>query len=209
MYGRPCRFWQKTHRRVRSLKGMWWYQHYLEKASPCCPNSQCEVRLDLCSHCQRFQCLHPGHWYSCPLLTPLQISTKNTSWTLRRWLTVILTALLFWLVISMLMLDHQVVSGVSTHKTFMVKLLLELVNWNNLYFTSLNSCTSGPCYTFFRNDIMSTVDYIITDAISAPLVHRCSILEHNPLNTSDHLPYQSLLPVKPNLSIIMPLLVLI
>ena len=89
------------------------------------------------------------------------------------------------------------------------KLLLELVNRNDLYFTSLNSCTSGPCYTFFRNDIMSTVDYIITDAISAPLVHRCSILDHDPVNTSDHLPYQSLLPVKPNLSIIMPLFVLI
>ena len=69
------------------------------------------------------------------------------------------------------------------------KLLLELVNRNDLYFTSLNGCTSGPCYTFFRNDIMSTVDYIITDAISAPLVHRCSILDHNPLNTSDHLSY--------------------
>ena len=65
------------------------------------------------------------------------------------------------------------------------KLLLELLNRNDLYFTSLNSCTSGPCYTFFRNDIMSTVDYIITDAISAPLVHSCSILD---LNTSDHLP---------------------
>ena len=65
------------------------------------------------------------------------------------------------------------------------KLLLELVNRNDLYFTSLNSCTNGSCYTFFRNDIMSTVHYIITDAISAPLVQRCSILD---LNTSDHLP---------------------
>ena len=32
------------------------------------------------------------------------------------------------------------------------------------------------------------VDYIITDAISAPLVHSCSILDHDPPNTSDHLP---------------------
>ena len=141
MYGRPCRFWQKAHHWVRSLKGMWWYRHHLEKASPCCPNSQCEVRSDLCSHCRRLQCLHPGHWYTCPLLTPLWISTKNTSWTLRRWLTVILTALLFWLVISMLMLDHQVVPGVSTHKTFMVSFYWNL--WTEMTYT-LHSWILAP-----------------------------------------------------------------
>ena len=35
---------------------------------------------------------------------------------------------------------------------------------------------------------MSTVDYIVTNAISAPLVHSCSTLNHDPLNTSDHFP---------------------
>ena len=53
---------------------------------------------------------------------------------------------------------------------------------------ALNSCTRGPCYTFFRGETVSTIDYIITDAISAPLVHSCSTLDHDPLIPQTILP---------------------
>ena len=44
------------------------------------------------------------------------------------------------------------------------KLLLEMVQNNDLLFTSLNSISSGPEYTFFRGDTLTTTDYIIMDA---------------------------------------------
>ena len=57
------------------------------------------------------------------------------------------------------------------------KLQMELVDRNDLHFTSLSNCSGGPCYTFFRGEAVSAVDYIITDAVSAPLVHSCSTLD--------------------------------
>ena len=42
-------------------------------------------------------------------------------------------------------------------------------------------------YTFLRDGVSSTTDYIITNAVSAPLVSN-SLMHNHPLNSSDHLP---------------------
>ena len=68
------------------------------------------------------------------------------------------------------------------------RLLLEMVQNNDLFITSLSSMSSGPAYTFFRGDTYTTTDYIITDAKHAHLITQCQTLVHNALNFSDHLP---------------------
>ena len=44
------------------------------------------------------------------------------------------------------------------------KLLLELVHNYDVYLTSLSNNSAGPVYTYFRDDIQTTTDYIIVDA---------------------------------------------
>ncbi len=66
--------------------------------------------------------------------------------------------------------------------------LSELVDRNDLVFTSLSECTQGPTHPLFRGVVQTTTDYIITNAVSAPLVSNCSVQQLHPLNSSDHLP---------------------
>ena len=62
-------------------------------------------------------------------------------------------------------------------------LLLEMVQNNDLFITSLCSLSSGPSYTYFRGDIHTTTDYIISDARHAHLAIRCETHDHHPLNS--------------------------
>ena len=63
--------------------------------------------------------------------------------------------------------------------------------------TSLCSLSSGPSYTYFRGDIHTTTDYIISDARHAHLAIRCETHDHHPLNFSDHLPLSLTLSLTP------------
>ena len=76
------------------------------------------------------------------------------------------------------------------------RLLSDLVDHNDLFFTSLSECTKGHCYTFFSGDVRTTTDYIITNAVS-PLVSNYLIQDHHPLNSSDHLPLSVSLNLSP------------
>ena len=67
-------------------------------------------------------------------------------------------------------------------------LLLEMISNNDLYVSSLSCISTGPLYTFFRENTMTTTDYIIVDALHSSMVSECSTLELHPLNSSDHLP---------------------
>ena len=78
------------------------------------------------------------------------------------------------------------------------RLLLEMVQNNDLFFPSLNSISSGPAYTFFRGETLSITDYIITDARHAHLTIQCQTYDHHPLNFSDHLPLSLTLSIMSN-----------
>ena len=76
-------------------------------------------------------------------------------------------------------------------------LLLEMVQNNDLFFTSLSNVTSGPAYTYFNGNTRTTTDYIIMNASYACLVLACEIHDHHPLNFSDHLPLSLTLSTTP------------
>ena len=67
-------------------------------------------------------------------------------------------------------------------------LLLEMISNNDLYVSSLSCISTGPLYTFFRENTTTTTDYIIVDAIHSSMVSESITLELHPLNSSDHLP---------------------
>ncbi len=68
------------------------------------------------------------------------------------------------------------------------QLLREMMSRNDLFPVSLSQLASGPSYTFFSGDKRTTVDYCLLDCGASHLVSDCSILDHHPLNLSDHLP---------------------
>lgn len=68
------------------------------------------------------------------------------------------------------------------------ELLLEMVQNNDLFITSLSGMSSGPLYTYFSGEICPTTDYIIMNARHACLATTCKTHDHHPLNFSDHLP---------------------
>ena len=72
------------------------------------------------------------------------------------------------------------------------KLLLELVHNNDMYITSLSNIS-----TYFRDNVQTTTDYIIADAIHAPQVSCCYTHDTHPLNSSDHLPLSVTLSLSP------------
>ena len=78
------------------------------------------------------------------------------------------------------------------------RLLLEMVQNNDLFFPSLNSISSGPAYTCFRGETLSITDYIITDARHVHLTIQCQTFDHHPLNFSDHLPLSLTLSIMSN-----------
>ncbi len=89
------------------------------------------------------------------------------------------------------------------------RLLCEMMhnNINDLFFLSLGNAASGPLYTFFREDTVTTTDYVVVDAVHAPLVSTCTTLDLHPLNSSDHLPISLVLslPNEPNWCLPSPL----
>ena len=68
------------------------------------------------------------------------------------------------------------------------QLLIQLMGRSSLYPVTLSSLKKGPKYTFFRDDTKSLIDLVLLSAIDAFLTKKSEILQHHPLNTSDHLP---------------------
>ena len=68
------------------------------------------------------------------------------------------------------------------------KSLLEFASRNELFISSLSSLSHGPCYTYFQGDTKTTTDYCIIDAVLATAITNSEVLDHHPLNSSDHLP---------------------
>ena len=80
------------------------------------------------------------------------------------------------------------------------RLLVEMIYNNDLFITSLSSLSTGPSYTYFKEDTQTITDYIIMDAIHAPLAMDCQIYDHHPLNSSDHLPLSLTISLAPTVS---------
>ena len=72
-----------------------------------------------------------------------------------------------------------------------------MVHNNDLFISSLSNLSSGPPYTYFREDTQTTTNYTIIDARHAPLAIRCETYDHHPLNFSSHLPLSLTLSLKP------------
>ena len=68
------------------------------------------------------------------------------------------------------------------------QLLIQLMDRCSLYPITLSSLTKGPRYTFFRDNTESLIDLVLLSAAHASLVEQSEVLQHHPLNTSDHLP---------------------
>ena len=75
-------------------------------------------------------------------------------------------------------------------------LLSNMVCRNDLFFSSLSSNASGPCYTYFSGDTRTTTDYFIVDACLAQFIQKilCLISSQffRSLTTHDvfiHLPF--------------------
>jgi len=80
------------------------------------------------------------------------------------------------------------------------RLLLQMVCNNDLFITSLSSLSTGPSYTYFKEDTQTITDYIIMDAIHVPMTMDCQIYNHHPLNSSDHLPLSLTISLAPTVS---------
>ena len=68
------------------------------------------------------------------------------------------------------------------------QLLADLLHCHNLFPVSCSSIATGPKYTYFSGQTITTVDYILISPELAPSVNFCTTLDHAPLNVSDHLP---------------------
>lgn len=68
------------------------------------------------------------------------------------------------------------------------QLLADLLHRHNLFPVSCSSIATGPKYTYFSGQVMTTVDYILISVELASSVGSCTTLDHAPLNVSDHLP---------------------
>ena len=77
-------------------------------------------------------------------------------------------------------------------------LLSHMVCRNDLFLSSLSNNTSGPCYTYFSGDTRTTTDYFIVDACLAQFIQKSAVLDHHPLNFSDHLPLMMSLSICPS-----------
>ena len=77
-------------------------------------------------------------------------------------------------------------------------LLSNMVCRNDMFSSSLSSNSSGPCYTYFSGDTRTTTDYFIVDACLAQFIQKSSVLDHHPLNFSDHLPLMMSLSICPS-----------
>ena len=69
-------------------------------------------------------------------------------------------------------------------------LVYNLIDRNHLYPVPLTNPSNASNYTFFSgsNKYTSIIDYIFLDAAMAPHLISSKILDHHPLNLSDHLP---------------------
>ena len=68
------------------------------------------------------------------------------------------------------------------------QLLDDLLHRYSLYPVSCSSIATGPNYTYFSGQMVTTVDYILISSALASSVNSCKTLAHAPLNVSDHLP---------------------
>ena len=68
------------------------------------------------------------------------------------------------------------------------QLLADLLHCHNLFPVSCSSIATGPKYTYFSGQTITTVDYILISPELAPSVNFCTTLANAPLNVSDHLP---------------------
>ena len=78
-------------------------------------------------------------------------------------------------------------------------LLTDLMNRTGHFAVSLSDLAKGPMYTFFCGNKTTTVDYCLIDCWAAHLVTGCEVLDHHPLNLSDHLALTVNLDCKPHL----------
>ena len=85
----------------------------------------------------------------------------------------------------------------SRNSNLQGELLLETVQNNDLFITSLSNMSSGPLYTYFSGEICTTTDYIIMNARHACLATTCKTHDHHPLNFSDHLPLSLTMSITP------------
>ena len=67
------------------------------------------------------------------------------------------------------------------------QLLLDMIDRTGHYAASLVDAAKGPVYTFSNGNRFSTVDYCFIDSWAAHIVADCEVLDHHPLNLSDHL----------------------
>ena len=77
--------------------------------------------------------------------------------------------------------------SVNTSQNQQGNLLQVFIERNNLYNVSLCN-TSCPQYTFFTTNSQTMIDFCIVDASLVSYIEDCTILDHHPLNLSDHLP---------------------
>ena len=78
------------------------------------------------------------------------------------------------------------------------QLVMGLVERTEQYVVSLSQAASGPMYTYFQNDVHTTVDYCLLDYSAADMISLCATLDHHPLNLSDHLPLHISLDFQPH-----------
>ena len=71
------------------------------------------------------------------------------------------------------------------------------INKYSLYVASLDKETSGPRYTYCSGEVRTTVDYMLVNLSGSYLITSSAVLEDHLLNTSDHLPLQTSLEVRP------------
>ena len=76
----------------------------------------------------------------------------------------------------------------GTNTNVQGQLLMQLMDRCSLYPVTLSDITAGPCYTFFRENTQSMIDFALLTAADAPIVAHSEISQHHALNTSDHLP---------------------
>ena len=77
-------------------------------------------------------------------------------------------------------------SSVNTSQNQQGNLLQGFIERNNLYNASFCN-TSCPQYTFFTTNSQIMIDFCIVDASLVSYIKECTILDHHPLNLSDHL----------------------
>ena len=77
------------------------------------------------------------------------------------------------------------------------QLVMDMVERAEQYVVSLSQIASGPMYTYFQNDVHTTVDYCLLDHWAADMIGLCATLNHHSLNLSDHLPLHISLDIQP------------